>query len=98
MDYIKPTDVLDQMIRSGIAKAALGPKDLLIRGGLSGALLGFATSLALTAALQTGKPIMGAIGPDALSAKIVSIAEAKTIGYAKFGFALDSPELAKEPA
>src|SRR4051812_16829348 len=61
MDYIKPTEALETMIRSGTAKAALSPKDILIRGFLSGALLGFATSLALTGTLQTGVPLVGAL-------------------------------------
>src|SRR6266542_3463631 len=39
MDYAKPTDVVATMIESGRAKLALAPRDLLIRGMLSGALL-----------------------------------------------------------
>lgn len=155
MDYIKPAEVIETMVKAGVTKAALSPKDLLIRGFLSGALLGFATSLAITATLQTGMPIVGALifpvgfviivllglelvtgnfalvplahrerkistatllsnlgwvflgnllgslfyalllygsmtmmgsnAPDALGAKIIAIAEAKTIGYEKFG-------------
>jgi formate transporter len=61
MDYIKPTEVVTNMIKAGEAKAALGTKDLLIRGILSGALLGFATSLAITGALQTSLPLVGAL-------------------------------------
>ena len=61
MDSLKPADVVANMVQSGIAKAALGPFDLLIRGGLSGALLGFATSLAIGATAQTGQPIVGAL-------------------------------------
>jgi len=157
MDYIKPAEVVENMVRSGAAKAGLPVKDLLIRGMLSGALLGVATSLAITATVQTGLPLVGAaifpvgfviivllglelvtgsfalvplariegktstatlisnlswvflgnlIGslayggllyialtmmgsnaPDALGAKIAAIAEAKTLGYAKFGVA-----------
>jgi formate/nitrite transporter FocA (FNT family) len=34
---------------------------LLVRGVLSGALLGFATSLAIGATVQTGQPIVGAL-------------------------------------
>src|ERR1700689_1591468 len=49
------------MVQSGVAKAQLGPFDLLVRGALSGALLGFATSLAVGAAVQTGQPIVGAL-------------------------------------
>ncbi len=157
MDYIKPTDVLKTMAKTGTNKALLPVKDLLIRGSLSGALLGIATSLALTSNLQTNLPIVGAfifpvgfviivllglelvtgsfalvplaaregevpsskvvwnlgwvflgnllgslcyalllycvltmsgsIAPDALGQKIITLAEAKTIGYAKFGLA-----------
>ena len=61
MDYIKPTEVVDSLIQAGVAKAALSTKDLLIRGFLSGALLAFATSLALTATVQTGAPLVGAL-------------------------------------
>jgi formate transporter len=61
MDSLKPADVVANMVQSGIAKAGLGPFDLLIRGGLSGALLGFATSLAIGATVQTGQPIVGAL-------------------------------------
>lgn len=155
MDYIKPIDVVENMVKAGATKASLPAKDLLIRGFLSGALLGFATSLALTATIQTTMPIVGALifpvgfiiivllglelvtgsfalvplahregqissskvlsnlswvflgnligslfyaallycsltmmgtnAPDAMAQKIISIAEAKTLGYAKFG-------------
>ena len=61
MDSLKPADIVENMVRSGIAKAELGPFDLLVRGALSGALLGFATSLAIGATVQTGQPIVGAL-------------------------------------
>jgi formate transporter len=61
MDYVKPADVVSAMIAAGKAKAALSPRDLLIRGILSGMLLGAATSLAFGATLTTGQPIVGAI-------------------------------------
>jgi formate transporter len=61
MDSLKPTDVVANMVQAGIAKAQLGPFDLLVRGAQSGALLGFATSLAVGAAVQTGQPIVGAL-------------------------------------
>lgn len=157
MDYVKPAEVVENMIGSGITKASLPVKDLLVRGFLSGALLAFATSLALTAALQTGVPLVGALvfpvgfvmivllglelvtgsfalvplallegkistralfsnlawvflgnligsvcygvllyvclttmganAPDNLAAKIIAVAETKTLGYEKFGLA-----------
>lgn len=49
------------MIQSGEAKAKLPVSDLLIRGALSGALLGFGTTLAFTAEVQTGMGIVGAV-------------------------------------
>ena len=61
MDSLKPADIVANMIQAGVAKAGLGPLDLLIRGALSGALLGFATSLAVGATVQTGQPIVGAL-------------------------------------
>src|SRR5579863_8614633 len=61
MDYIKPTEVIENMIVTGAAKAALPVRDLLIRGFWSGALLAIATSLAVTATVQTGVPLVGAL-------------------------------------
>ena len=157
MDYVRPIEVLDQMVKAGATKAALPIKDLIIRGFLSGALLGFATSLAIGATVQTGVPLVGALvfpvgfviivllglelvtgsfavvplawhdgeisaskvasnlawvfagnligslfyalllagsltmmgknPPDAVGAKIIAIAEAKTLGFSKFGMA-----------
>ena len=40
MDYAKPADVVASMIDASMKKLALAPRDLLIRGALSGALLG----------------------------------------------------------
>jgi formate transporter len=61
MDYIKPVDLVKNMLGAGETKAALSVKHLLIRGFLSGALLGFATTLALTATAQTNTPLVGAL-------------------------------------
>jgi formate transporter len=157
MDYVKPAEVASAMMDAGRRKLALSPGDLLIRGGLAGAILGAATSLAITGAVQTGQPLvgalifpvglviivilgldlvtgsfgllplpwlghetsgrtmlanwgwvflgnligsmaygallavaltnMGAVEPSGVAARIVAIAEAKTVGYAAFGFA-----------
>ncbi|HWZ41557.1 MAG TPA: formate/nitrite transporter family protein [Bradyrhizobium sp.] len=61
MDYIKPTDVVAAMIDASLRKLALGPRDILIRGALSGALLGAATALAFSGAITTGQPLVGAL-------------------------------------
>jgi formate/nitrite transporter len=61
MDYVKPADVVVSMIDASVKKLALPPRDILIRGALSGALLGAATTLALTGAVTTGQPLVGAL-------------------------------------
>jgi formate/nitrite transporter len=61
MDYAKPTDVVATMIDVSQKKLMLTPRDLIIRGALSGALLATSTSLALGAVMTTGQPIVGAL-------------------------------------
>lgn len=61
MDYVMPAQVARAMVTAGSTKAQLPAKDILIRGALSGALLGVATTLAFTANLQTQKPVVGAL-------------------------------------
>src|ERR1700719_4697251 len=61
MDNGNPADVAVAMAESGKRKLALAPRDLLIRGMLSGAILGVATSLAFTGAVQTNVPLVGAL-------------------------------------
>ncbi len=51
-----PGEVTEQMVAKGTAKANLSVKDMLIRGFMSGMLLGFATSVALTA-VADGSPL-----------------------------------------
>ena len=60
-DYIKPAQTVRNIVDAGVIKAALPPVDLLIRGALAGAFLGFATSMAFLAGAQTGQPIVGAL-------------------------------------
>src|ERR687888_120091 len=61
MAYVKPDMVVDQMIQAGAQKCGLPVRDLLTRGFLAGALLGFATTLAFTASLQTRVGLVGAL-------------------------------------
>ncbi|HEX4585511.1 MAG TPA: formate/nitrite transporter family protein [Burkholderiaceae bacterium] len=61
MDYLKPSEVVTAMVEAGARKATLPALDLLVRGALSGAILGIATQLAITAAVQTGIPLTGAL-------------------------------------
>lgn len=61
MDYIKTNDTVQMMATAGKNKADLSIRDILIKSALSGSFLGFATTLAFTAATQTGLDIVGAI-------------------------------------
>lgn len=61
MDYAKPADVVASMVDASLKKLALGPRDILIRGAISGALLGAATTLAFSGAITTGQPLVGAL-------------------------------------
>ncbi len=61
MDYVKPAEVAKSMVQAGRAKLALPVESLLVRGILSGAILGVATSLAINGALTTGQPLVGAL-------------------------------------
>lgn len=60
MDYNKPSQIAANMIDAGVDKTSLSSADLLVRGMLSGAILGCGTTLALTATAQTGMAIIGA--------------------------------------
>lgn len=60
MDYIKPAQLIADVANVGAHKAALTARDILIKGMLSGAFLGFATTLAFTASIETGLDIVGA--------------------------------------
>lgn len=61
MAYIKPEEILENMLQAGAKKAGLPVKQLLIRGFLAGAFLGYATTLAILAATQTGWGMAGAL-------------------------------------
>ena len=60
-DYVKPADIAANMRAVGKVKVKLPVKQLLLRGALAGAFLAVATSMAVTAIVQTGTPIVGAI-------------------------------------
>ena len=60
-DYVKPAQIVANMIESGLIKARLPALDLLIRGALAGAYLAFVTSMAFLVAAQTGQFIVGAV-------------------------------------
>ena len=61
MDYINPKAVIAEALEAAKKKADLPIRDLLLRGLLAGAFLGFATSMAFIVVSQGLPPIVGAI-------------------------------------
>ncbi|RZK60783.1 MAG: formate/nitrite transporter family protein [Pedobacter sp.] len=61
MDYVSPKEVANNMLGLAIEKSSLKIKDLLIRGALSGALLGIAVTLAYLVTAQTKLSVIGAL-------------------------------------
>src|SRR5699024_630316 len=61
MDYVNPNEVVNSMATAGKNKGELSVRNILIKAILSGAFLGFATTLAFTGSTQTGLDIVGAI-------------------------------------
>jgi formate/nitrite transporter len=60
-DHVSPTDLLQEAVQLAKKKSELSIPDMLIRGALSGAFLGYATSLAFLVTSQGLPPIVGAI-------------------------------------
>ncbi len=60
-DYVKPAQIVANMVESGLVKARLPALDLLIRGALAGAYLAFVTSMAFLIGAQTGQFVVGAL-------------------------------------
>jgi len=61
MDYVKPQDVVTDMVNTGALKLDFPVRHLLIRGALAGAYLAVATSMAVTAAVETGSWLVGSL-------------------------------------
>ena len=60
-DYVKPAELMAEALAAAERKAALPVRDLLLRGALAGAFLGYATSLVFVVVSQGVAPIVGAI-------------------------------------
>ena len=61
MSYVKPDQLIDSIVQTGVDKANLSVGQMLARGTLSGAILACATTVAFSSTQQTGLPIVGAI-------------------------------------
>jgi formate/nitrite transporter len=83
MDYVKPQGVVESMVAGGALKLDLPARHLVIRGMLAGAYLAVATSMAVTAAVETGFWIVGSIlFPFGLALAILLGAEIITGSFA----------------
>jgi formate/nitrite transporter len=60
-DYVSPKELLQEAVQLAKRKSDLPARDMLIRGILAGAFLGYATSLAIVVTSQGLPPIVGAI-------------------------------------
>ncbi|TYK66876.1 formate/nitrite transporter family protein [Colwellia echini] len=60
MAYIEPSEFVTKMVDAGEQKVYMSTKDTLIRAIMAGAILGLAAVFAITVAMKTGSPILGA--------------------------------------
>ena len=60
-DYVNPKELLQEAVQLAKRKSDLPARDMIIRGILAGAFLGYATSLAIVVTSQSLPPIVGAI-------------------------------------
>src|SRR3989442_7994557 len=61
MDYVNPSELVAEMLRVAKRKTSLAASDMLVRGMLAGAFLGYATSLVFVILSQGLPAIVGAI-------------------------------------
>ncbi|HEY2012682.1 MAG TPA: formate/nitrite transporter family protein [Bryobacteraceae bacterium] len=61
MDYINPSELIEEMLRAAKRKAGLSVSDMLLRAALAGVFLGFATSMVFMVQVQGVPPIVGAL-------------------------------------
>ncbi|MCK0117712.1 formate/nitrite transporter family protein [Isoptericola sp. S6320L] len=61
MPYVKPNELVTQMIDAGESKVHLSTRDTLIRAFMGAALLTVAAAFAVTVSVETGNPLLGAI-------------------------------------
>ena len=61
MSYLEPTEFVTKMVDSGESKVYMSTKDTLIRAFMAGATLALAAIFAITVAVKTGSPLLGAV-------------------------------------
>lgn len=61
MAYLIPSEFVTKMVDSGESKVYMSAKDTLIRAYMAGAILALAAVFAVTVAIKTGSPLVGAV-------------------------------------
>ncbi len=61
MAYLVPSEFVTKMVDAGESKIFMSTRDTLIRAYMAGAILALAAVFAVTVAVQTGSPLIGAI-------------------------------------
>jgi formate transporter len=61
MAYLVPSEFVTKMVDAGESKIFMSTRDTLIRAYMAGAILALAAVFAVTIAVQTGSPLVGAI-------------------------------------
>jgi len=61
MSYLVPSEFVTKMVDAGESKIFMSTRDTVIRAFMAGAILALAAVFAVTVAVQTGYPIIGAI-------------------------------------
>lgn len=61
MAYLLPSEFVTKMVDAGESKIFMSTRDTLIRAYMAGAILALAAVFAVTASVQTGYPLIGAI-------------------------------------
>jgi formate/nitrite transporter len=61
MSYLEPTEFVTKMVDAGESKMYMSTKDTVIRAFMAGAVLGLAAIFAITVAVKTGSPLIGAL-------------------------------------
>ncbi len=61
MSYLEPTEFVTKMVDAGESKVYMSTKDTLIRAFMAGATLALAAVFAITVAVNTGSPLLGAV-------------------------------------
>jgi len=61
MSYLVPSEFVTKMVDAGESKVFMSTRDTLIRAFMAGAILALAAAFAISVAVQTGSPLIGAI-------------------------------------